>query len=111
MRPLLLAQVALALTLAAGSEDNEFISNLETDITRPSYEEILYKHYPKYTYRGVTDEDDSQNTSSVEREKRQAGGRRRSGGGGQRRNKNNQNSFRQFRIPQIDIPFRCVFFP
>ena len=68
---------------SAADLEPSYISNYDVDITKPTYDEILYKHIPKYTYR-------KDNTS---REKRQV-------------RTNGDESFRQLNIPQIDIPFR-----
>ena len=70
--------------------EDTYISNYDVDITKPTYEEILYKNFPKYTYSKAIElapED------TATREKRQV------------RN-NGDDVPRQLNIPQIDIPFR-----
>ena len=51
---LLLTAATLTASAVNGSleaDDSFLISGLDTDITQPSYEEILYKHFPRYSYR------------------------------------------------------------
>ena len=84
--------------------DENYFTNYDVDITKPTYDEILYGNVPKYTYSKAIElnpKDITISKARVEtnledtktREKRQA-------------RKNGDKVFRQLDIPQIDIPFR-----
>ena len=64
---------------------------------------------PNLYENGFDSGEEKEEEEDGHREKRQAGGGRRRNGGGRKNrkdNKKNAGNFRQFRIPQIDIPFR-----
>ena len=90
----ILVFVILPLQCVSGENDETYISNYDVDITsQPTYEEILYKNIPKYSYSKAI-ELNPRDKISKSREKRQV---RKNGG---------DEVFRQLNIPQIDIPFR-----
>ena len=90
----ILVFVILPLQCVSGENDETYISNYDVDITsQPTYEEILYKNIPKYSYSKAI-ELNPRDKISKNREKRQV---RKNGG---------DEVFRQLNIPQIDIPFR-----